>query len=125
MQIPYHVATAHEFLEAADREFEAGDFLQGPEKMWDAASHAVIAAAKQRDWRCNNHAAQKSVVRRLVQESGNTFLKMGFDDAETLHANFYAGFLSHDDFGDKRDNVRENVRESVYRVLDLVRSGNQ
>ena len=42
MQATEHMQTAQDFLEAADREFEAGDELQGSEKMWVAAAHAVI-----------------------------------------------------------------------------------
>ena len=34
MEVQDHIATANEFLEAADREFAAGDQLQGSEKLW-------------------------------------------------------------------------------------------
>ena len=40
-----HVRTARSFLEAAEREFAAGDALQGSEKLWGAAAHAVLARA--------------------------------------------------------------------------------
>ena len=40
--------TAQDFLKAADREFAEGDALQGSEKLWGAASHAVMTLAKQR-----------------------------------------------------------------------------
>ena len=45
MLVHQHIQTAQDFLEAADREFEAGDILQGSEKMWGAASHAVMAVS--------------------------------------------------------------------------------
>jgi hypothetical protein len=50
MLVQEHVQTAREFLEAADGEFAAGDVLQGSEKMWGAASHAVMAVAQQQGW---------------------------------------------------------------------------
>ena len=40
-----HAQTAREFLIAAGREFETGDKLQGSEKMWGAAAHAIMAVA--------------------------------------------------------------------------------
>ena len=50
-----HTQTAQEFLAAADHEFMAGDNLQASEKMWGAASHAVMAVAQQRGWRYTKH----------------------------------------------------------------------
>ena len=50
MNIEDHIQTAHGFLEDADREFSAGDHLQASEKLWGAASHAVMAVAQQHDW---------------------------------------------------------------------------
>ena len=40
-----HAATANEFLDASDQEFAAGDHLQASEKLWGAATHAVMAVA--------------------------------------------------------------------------------
>ena len=42
-----HAQTARDFLTVADEEFSAGDMLQGSEKMWGAAAHAVMAVAQQ------------------------------------------------------------------------------
>ena len=38
-----HAQTAREFLAASDREFAAGDHLQGSEKLHGAATQAIIA----------------------------------------------------------------------------------
>ena len=45
MECEEHRRTAREFLAASDQEFAAGDHLQASEKLWGAASHAVMAAA--------------------------------------------------------------------------------
>ena len=68
MQVQEHTQTARDFLEAADREFGAGDVLQGSEKTWGAASHAVIAAARRRGWPCGSHSQLKESVVRLAEE---------------------------------------------------------
>ena len=43
-----HIETAKQFLADSDREFLDGDELQASEKLWGAASHAVMAIAEQR-----------------------------------------------------------------------------
>ena len=46
-----HAQTARDFLAVSDREFAAGDHLQGSEKLYGAATQAVIAICQQRGWR--------------------------------------------------------------------------
>ena len=116
MVIEEHIQTAQDFLEASDREFAAGDVLQGSEKLWGAASHAVIAAARQRGWAYGKHQALKSVVRRLYEESGDDLLVAWFGLAEKFHANFYHDFM--EDFQLEED--RPLVRHFVARMLDQI-----
>ena len=116
MVIEEHIQTAQDFLEAADREFAAGDVLQGSEKLWGAASHAVMAVAQQRGWPYSKHNALKVAVRRLYQESGVEALESDFGIAEKFHANFYHDFM--EDYQIEAD--RPLVRRFVTRVLDLV-----
>ena len=71
MQTRDHVRTAREFLTAADREFEAGDHLQASEKLWGAASHALIAVAQQRNLPHGSHRALKKAAQLLVDETGD------------------------------------------------------
>ena len=89
MEYEEHSQTAREFLEASDREFAAGDHLQASEKLWGAASHAVMAAAAQRDWTCRTHQALRAAVERLADEAGDETLAAEFVVAETFHKNFY------------------------------------
>ena len=112
-----HAQTAQEFLTVADDEFASGDMLQGSEKMWGAAAHAVMAVAQQRDWPYGSHGALRVAVRRLAEESGDRALPGGFGTAERFHANFYHDFMEHDaDF----DFTKDVVRDFVARVLALM-----
>ena len=70
-----HVQIARSFLENADREFDAGDQLQGSEKLWGAATHAVTALAKQRGWRFGKSNARSQAVDRLAEEENDPFLE--------------------------------------------------
>ena len=112
-----HIQTAQHFLDAAEREFAAGDAIQGSEKMWGAAAHAVMAVAQQREWPFGSHGALRSAVRRLSRESDEAALLGGFVAAEKFHANFYHGFMEHDaDF----ELSRLVVRQFVERVLEFL-----
>ena len=120
MLVQEHIQTARDFLAAADVEFDAGDALQGSEKMWGAASHAVMAVAQQRGWPFGNHNALRTVARRLTAERNDRALLAGFTTAEKFHANFCHDFMEQ---GADFDTSRDVVREFVTRVLDAVGAG--
>lgn len=115
METAEHIQTAADFLDASDREFDAGDFLQGSEKLWGAASHAVMAVAQQRGWAYGKHGNLKSVARSLYQETGETIFREGFSTAEKFHANFYHDFMEDDVI----EEARAQVRDFVIKLLDL------
>ena len=121
MLIGEHTRTAREFLTAADAELAAGDILQGCEKLWGAASHAVIALSQRRVWRYGSHGAMRAAVRALADEVGDDDLITGFKAAERFHANFYHGFM---DVDDEFDRARQRVHDFVNRVLALIDADN-
>jgi uncharacterized protein (UPF0332 family) len=116
VEIQEHVQTAWEFLAAADREFAAGDALQASEKLWGAASHAMIAVAQQRGWPFGRHQHLGINVRRLYEESGDAVLPIGFKAAEMFHANFYHDFMEDFQVEENRPLVREFVDRMLYLV---------
>ena len=96
MGVAEHRETALEFLREADDSFRLGDDLQGAEKMWGAAAHAVIAVCQQRDWRHRSHRAMSEAVTRLngeLRDSGDelnaNILESGFVIASNCHIHFY------------------------------------
>ena len=89
----WHVETAAEFLARARAYLSDGDLLQASEKGWGAAAQMVKAAAGARGWDHNGHRQLHQTVERLVAETGQAELRSLFNAANTLHANFYDGFL--------------------------------
>ena len=96
MGVLEHRETAREFLREADEYFRQGDDLQGAEKMWGAAAHAVIAVCQQRGWRHRSHPAMGEAVNRLateLREAGDensaNILDGGFVAASNAHIHFY------------------------------------
>ena len=116
MMIQEHKQTALDFLTVSDSEFAAGDMMQASEKLWGAASHAVMAYCQQRDWPYGNHRSLKVAARQLTEETGETIFREGFGAAEKFHANYYHAFL--EDFQIEAD--RPVVHEFVHRLLDYV-----
>ena len=111
-----HVQTAQQFLEDADREFTAQDTLQGSEKMWGAASHAIIAVAQARGWQFGTHRVMINAARRIANEQDDDRLRLGLLAAQHFHANFYHGFIEDDDL----EPNAELVRRFVARMLELL-----
>ena len=96
MGVVEHRETASRFLLEADEFFELGDDLQGAEKMWGAAAHAVIAVCQQRGWRHRSHPAMGEAVGRLADElrangdeAAAVTLDGGFVAASNAHVHFY------------------------------------
>ena len=112
-----HAQTALDFLAASDQEFAAGDILQGSEKLWGAATHGVIAVAKQRGWPHGSHYALKEAAERLTDEHDDIGVELGFAVAERFHRNFYHNTMP--DF--EMDSDRPKVHDFVHRVLALLR----
>ena len=105
MLMTEHIQTAQEFLEKSDRYFDEGDVLQGSEKTWGAAAHAVMAAAQRRGWPYGTHRSLKVAVRRLAQESDDPYLESAFGVAEKFHANFYHKFMQESEYDEGRPAV--------------------
>ena len=111
-----YTAQALKFLAQSETEFAAGDTRQGSEKLYGAASHAVIAAAKQRGWRYRSHRDNKNATTRLATELNDDLLLAGFLAAEKFHINFHHGGM--EDYEIAQD--RPVVRRYVHRMVDLI-----
>ena len=116
MRAQEHIETVHDFLEESDREFSEGKDLQASEKLWGAASYAVMAVAQQRGWPYGSHRAIKTAADRLGELHDDSVLSNGFGVAEKFHANFYHGFM--EDY--QLDADRPKVKDFVHRVIALL-----
>ena len=104
------------FLAQADHAFDTGDRRQGSEKIYGAATQAVIAAANQRGWQYRSHRATKNAIIRLADEYDDPFLSAGFIAAEKFHKNFF-----HDEMEDYEIVAdRPVVRRFVNHLVELV-----
>ena len=111
-----HVRTSQGFLLKAESEFAVGDILQGSEKLWGAATHAIMANAQLRGWSFGSHRAMPTTVEGLPGEHGDDSLLDGFGVAEKCHANFYHDFMEDHEL----ERARRSVPRFVNRLLALV-----
>ena len=111
-----HARIALAFLDASDREFAAGDQLQASEKLWGAATHALMAVAMLQGRRLGSHNSFRDMTERLSDQHNDASIEYGFAHAERFHRNFY-----HGDLGDyELDVLRRRVHDFVHRVLSLL-----
>ena len=108
-----HDEVARNLMRDADREFAADDSLQASEKLWGAATHAVMVVAQQRGWDSRSHRALKLAARRVAEEQADDTIRLKFSVAEKCHINFYHGFLEDYEI----EEVRPDVHDFVDRVL--------
>ena len=102
-----HPEASRRFMRHAKLEFDRRDLTQASEKSWGAAAHAVKAAADSRGLRHYNHRELIAAVSRLVRETGRTDLRRNFQVAQTLHANYYEGWMSTEDVRDSMSDVEQ------------------
>ena len=114
-----HAQTARDFLAASDQEFAAGDHLQGSEKLYGAATQAIIAICQQRGWRYHSHRDMKNAVTNLTREQDDHFINTGFIAAENFHRNFFHDHM--EDYEVEAD--RPSVHLFVARLLALLDGG--
>ena len=110
-----HISLARKFLADAEREFAAGEDLQGSEKLWGAASQSLMAVAKQRGWRSGKSNNRADVVERLADELQDSSLESEFGIAEKVHANFYHDFMEDPELA----RSRVIVNRFVNRILAM------
>ena len=111
-----YAAQSQTYLRQSDAEFAAGDDRQGAEKLYGAATQAVMAASIQRGWQYKPHRSNKNAASRLAVEYDDRFLLNGFSIAEKFHVHFHHGDLEDYDIAAERP----QVRDYVLRMLNLI-----
>ena len=114
-QVRRNAAIARQFLDDADREFDAGDLLQASEKLWGATSHALKALCRQRGWPHAKYAHRRDAARRLSELQDDPAIFANFKIAQSCHANFYNDWMYAEDV----DTSRAYIRELVGKILQL------
>lgn len=90
-----HARTARQLLVIADREIARCNVGLTSEMLWAAASHAVKAVCVNRGWPHGEYEDLMNAVERLVEESEDDSLYMGFRIA--YDGQLFIGSLEEDE----------------------------
>ena len=113
MNAKEHAQKAREFLEASDREFEAGDALQASEKLWGAATHALLTLMTEEVDISKVNRDLSVAVRRLTNERGDEHIRLAFVIAENFYYNSQFGFMEDWQIADDRGKLKEILARIV------------
>ena len=111
-----HVSITRQFLVKSDREFAAGDELNGAELLWGAVAHALIAVAQEHGWHYDSHGALRNVAKQLAELHQRPQWFSELDTAENFHIHFYHGRLTNRQLSADRPKVGRFVN----RLLSLL-----
>ena len=82
-------ADSRHLLAQAREALYLGDTRQASHKGWAAAAQIVKSVAVRRGWAHHDHAALYNVISRLAAETGDDDIRVLFQVAISLEANFY------------------------------------
>ena len=83
------------FMAQAWEELERGDLRQASEKGWGAVSQLVRALASFREMELHRHRQVSQFVASVASEVSDATIQSLFSSAESLHANFYDGYMDY------------------------------
>ena len=86
--------SAHELLQKARDELDAGDTRQASEKGWGATAQMLKAIAQKDGIPHHSHAALARIASDVHRQTGEENIATWFAIAQNLHVNFYEDNLS-------------------------------
>jgi len=110
----FHLGLAEKFLREAEELLARGDYVQASEKAWGAAAQIVKAVAAKRGKELKSHGDLWRFVLEVVD--GDDELRRLWHVANTLHQNFYEGWIPPE--GVKL--AVEDVRRFVKKMRELL-----
>ena len=107
----YHTTTGRRFMAKARDYLADGDLLQASEKGWGAAAQTVKAVAEARGWSHDGHRQLYTAIDRLADATDDRRLRILFRSTNSLHQNFYEGWMTRDAVEDGLRDVEELVNK--------------
>lgn len=109
-------------LDAADREFAAGNPLAATERLWDAVVCTLSAVAQHNGWPHSNRDQLYAVAERLneLDDDPDEFLLSGFSAAQYQPDKVRFGFFDMSDGCDDDARIIANAVINLVRELDTL-----
>ena len=113
----FHRGLAEKFLREAEELLARGDYVQASEKAWGAAAQMVKAVAAKKGRELKSHGDLWRFVLEVAGE--NDELRRLWHVANTLHQNFYGGWIPPE--GVRR--AVDDVKRFVGKMRELLEEG--
>ena len=113
-QTEKHTRLARKLLDDAKREIDAGDLVQGSEKLWGATSQALMAYCASHGMSHGKYANRRHAAFQLADQLDNPFIRATFGVAQSCHSNFYNDWMEQEDL----DGYLPDIEALVNIVLD-------
>jgi PaREP1/PaREP8 domain containing family protein len=110
----FHRSLAEKFLREAEELLARGDYVQASEKAWDAAAQIVKAAAAKKGKELKSRGDLWRFVSEIAGEDRE--LRRLWSRANSLHQNFYEGWMPPEDVRYAVEDVKQFV-EQLKRML--------
>lgn len=94
-----------------------GDLVQASEKYWGAVTSLLNAIAEVKGLPHYTHRDLKEISLRLTKEEGDPEYTRLFSSIETLHANYYHGFLDEETFKIHKEDAEKLIKK-LMRLLE-------
>jgi len=110
----FHRGLAEKFLREAEELLARGDYVQASEKAWGAAAQMVKAVAAKKEKELRSHGDLWQFVSEIAGEDRE--LRRLWSTANSLHQNFYEGWMPPEDVRYAVEDVKQFV-ERLKRML--------
>ena len=111
----YRAQSAH-YLENAFISIEAGDLEKASEFLWGSMAEALKAVAASKDIQLKSHKDVRDYAVELARALQDDSIRRTFNNAQSLHSNFYESGLILEDVAIGA----EDVRAAVAKLLNLI-----
>ncbi|GAB6944591.1 PaREP1 family protein [Vulcanisaeta sp. JCM 14467] len=104
-KIELYLRLHEEYLKSAEELYAKGDLAQAGEKYWGAVTALLNIIGERLGMPHYSHRDLRELASYLTETTHDPEYTRLFSSAETLHANFYHGFLGKESFNAHRDDV--------------------
>ena len=118
MQLEERLLATEDLLLAADKDLDAGKYVQASENLWGAVTEATQALAHLQGTSVENYGEMLTLIREMYEAGSGPDLRAALIGAEILHANVHHRFMGrHEDFELPRQIVHEYV-DTIFAALN-------
>jgi HEPN domain-containing protein len=108
--VEFHLRLSEKFLSEAEEFLARGDYIQASKKGWGAVAQIVKALAAKEGRELRSYKDLWTYIDELAEKLNNRELRRLWRTANSLHQNFYEGWMSSRDVIYALEDVKEFIK---------------